>query len=202
HLVDLDDPGLDFVADLDDILDLGHVVFAELRDVDEAVDVVFELDEGAKAGDLGHSALDEVAHLETGVDFAPGILLKLLHPKADALVGLVDFQDHGLDDFALLHHLAGMVDLAGPAQVGDVDHAIDAILRFHEGPVGGEVADFALDGRTNGVAAFHFVPGVGLELANAEGDLLLFLADRENHGADFLFQRENVAGAGDALRPG
>jgi hypothetical protein len=38
-LVDLDDAGFDLVADLDDVLDLLHVVFAELRDVDEAVDV-------------------------------------------------------------------------------------------------------------------------------------------------------------------
>ena len=30
-LVDLDDAGLDFVADLDDVFDLGDVVLAELR---------------------------------------------------------------------------------------------------------------------------------------------------------------------------
>ena len=45
------------------VLDLVHAVFADLRDVDEAVDVVGELDEGAEAGDLGDLALDEIADL-------------------------------------------------------------------------------------------------------------------------------------------
>ena len=68
HLVHLDDAGFDFVADLEHVLDLGHVVFAELADVHEAVDVVLELHEGAEAGDLRDLALDEVADLEAVVD--------------------------------------------------------------------------------------------------------------------------------------
>jgi hypothetical protein len=73
-LVHLDDAGFDLVADLDDVLDLLHVVLAELRDVDEAVDVAIEADEGAEGGDLGDGALDEVADLEAAVDEAPWIV--------------------------------------------------------------------------------------------------------------------------------
>ena len=38
-----------------------------------------------------------------------------------------------------------MIDLAGPAQIGDVDHSVDAILEFHERAVSGHVANLALD---------------------------------------------------------
>ncbi len=50
--VDLDDARFDFLADLEHVLDLVDVIFAELRDVDEAVDVVLQLHERAEAGEL------------------------------------------------------------------------------------------------------------------------------------------------------
>ncbi len=56
-LVDLDDAGLDFLADLEGVLDLLHVIFADLRDVDEAVDLVSELHEGAEVGEFSRSCL-------------------------------------------------------------------------------------------------------------------------------------------------
>ena len=46
-----------------------------------------------------------------------------------------------LDLVTLLEHFARMIDLARPAHVGDVDHAVDAFLEFDEGAVGGHVAD-------------------------------------------------------------
>jgi len=68
HFVDLDDPGGDFVADLDDVLDLGDVILAELADMDQAVDVALKFHERAEAGDLRDRALDQIAHFETTVD--------------------------------------------------------------------------------------------------------------------------------------
>ena len=105
-LVDLDDAGFDIVADLEDVLHALHVLFAELRDVHEAIDVVLEADEGTEARDLRDRALDQIAHLEAGVDVGPWIVLELLDAQADALVRLVDVDDDGFDFLALLEDLA------------------------------------------------------------------------------------------------
>ena len=200
--VDLDDAGGDVLADLEDVLDLVHAVLGDLRDVDEAVDVLGQPDEGAEAGELGDLAGDEVAHLEVLVDLGPGILGELLDAEADALVGLVHLEDDRLDDVALLEHLGGVVDLARPAHVGHVDHAIEAFLQLEERAVGGEVADGALDLGSGRVLLVGDVPRVGLELADAEGDLLLLAVDAEHDGLDLLALLEDVGGLGDALGPG
>ena len=67
-LVDLDDARVDFLADLEHVLDLVHAFLADLRDVHQAVDVVLQADERAEAGQLGDLAGDEVADLEAGID--------------------------------------------------------------------------------------------------------------------------------------
>ena len=77
--------------------------------------------------------------------FLPRIVVELFDAEADALVGLVDLEDHGLDFVALLEHFGRVIDLARPGDVGDVDHAVDAFLQFDEGAVAGEVANLALD---------------------------------------------------------
>ena len=43
--VHLDDAGFDFLTDLEHIFDFSDVIFAQLRDVHEAVDVVLQLHE-------------------------------------------------------------------------------------------------------------------------------------------------------------
>ncbi len=200
-LIDLDDAGFHFLADLEGVLDFFDTLFADLRDVDEAVDVVLELHEGTKVGDFRDGALDEIADLEATVDFLPGIVLELFDAEADALVDLVDVDDDGFEFVALFEGFARVVDLAGPGKVGHVNHAVDAFFQFHKRAVGGHVADGALDLLADHVADFDLVPWVRLELADAEGDLLLVFVDAEDHRFDFLAEREHVERTGDALGP-
>jgi hypothetical protein len=119
------------------------VIFAQLRDVDEAIDVVLQLHEGAEARQLGHLAGDEIADLVFLVDVLPRIVAQLFDAEADSLVGLVDVDHFGFDFVVLFEDLHRVIDLAGPAQVGDVDHAVDPVFQFHERAVGGHVADLA-----------------------------------------------------------
>ena len=51
-LVDLDNPRLDFLTDLEGILDLFHAILADLRNVDEAVNVVLQLNKRPEICDL------------------------------------------------------------------------------------------------------------------------------------------------------
>ena len=73
HLVHLDDASLDFVAHLDDVLHALHVLLGKLGDVDEAVDVAVQVDEGTEGSNLGNLTGNEIAHLEAVVDALPGV---------------------------------------------------------------------------------------------------------------------------------
>ena len=181
-----------------------HIVDAllvELGDVHEALDPLRQLHEGAEVGNLGDGSLDEVADLEFGLDLLPGIGLELLHAQADALVGLVDVDDDSVHLVALLEDFARVVDLLGPAEVGDVHHAVDALLQLHEGAVGGHVADLSADLLADHVALLDLVPRIRLKLADTEGDLLILLVDAEYDGLDFLSEGEDVGRTADALGP-
>ena len=125
----------------------------------------------------------------------------MLERERNALVGLVDLEHFRLDIVALLQHFGRMVDLLRPRQVGDVDHAIDAFFELNKRAVSGEVADLALDAGAGRVLARDDFPRIGIELADAEGNLLVFLADAEHNGFDFLALREDVGGTRDALGP-
>ncbi len=201
-LVDLDDAGLDFLADLEDILDLLDTILADLRDVDESVDGSGELDESAEVGDLGDGSLDEISDLELALDLLPRIGLELFDAQTDALVGLVDIDDDCIHLVALLEDFARVIDLLVPAEIGDVHHAVDSFLELHEGAVGGHVADLAANLLADDVALLDLIPRIRLELTDAEGDLLILLVDAENHSLDVLTKGEDVGRTGDTLGPG
>src|SRR6266571_3264682 len=190
-LVDLDDARGDFLAHLEDVLDFLDAIFADLRDVDQAIDVMLQANESAEAGQLGDLAGNEVADLVKLVDVAPRVLGELFDSDRDALVGFVDFQHDGFDLLALFQHFGGMVDLARPGDVRDVDHTIQAFLQFDERAIAGEIADAAFDAGSGRIFLEGLVPWVGLELADAEGNLLLFTVDAQHDGLDLLIGLEN-----------
>src|SRR5664280_288981 len=82
RLVDLDDLDRDRVAATHDVVDLvDPLAAAELGDVDQSVDALLELDEGAEVGRLDHLAGDDVADLDVLAhrDDALGDRLACLH---------------------------------------------------------------------------------------------------------------------------
>ena len=117
----------------------------QLGDVHQALDAVAEVHEGAEIGQAGDLAGDDVAHMVALEEDLPDVGLHLLHAEAHALVQGIQAQDLGGDCVALLHDLAGVLDLLGPAEVGDVDQAVDALFQFDEGAELGDVAHGAGD---------------------------------------------------------
>ena len=64
-----------------------RLVQLRLRDVDEAVDAIFDLDEGAEVGEVANAALDDGSDGILARERLPRILSKLLHAERDAAVG-------------------------------------------------------------------------------------------------------------------
>ena len=167
----------------------------------QAIHAILEFNESAEGGDLGDLALDDLADVVGGGDGSPRIGLGLLEAEADALVGGIDLEDDGLDGLALLQHFGGVVDLARPGHIRDVDHAVDALFHLDEGAVGGEVADLAGDARAHRVAILDGVPRIGLGLADAQGDLLVGRIDVEDHHVHLVADVKHIGGAGNTLGP-
>lgn len=74
------------MADFEDVFDFIDVGFADLADMDEAVDIVFEFNEGAERGDFGDFSCDDVADFKVVADLGPGVFVELFHAEGDALL--------------------------------------------------------------------------------------------------------------------
>src|SRR5690606_8348719 len=121
--------GLDRVTDLQV---LAGVVDADIGDVARghvAFHAVAQVDDRTLGVDFLHRAAHLRAARMVGQELPVRILLELLDPQRDALALRVDRQHHRLEGLALLevagHVLAGGV----PADVGQVDQAVDSTLQ-------------------------------------------------------------------------
>ncbi len=95
-----------------------------------------------------------------------------------------------------------MRDLLGPAHVGHVQEAIDALFNLHERAVGGQVAHAALDHSTHGVVIIDHVPRVALRLLHAQRNFHLLVVDFQHNDFNFIANRNQFAGVVDAFGPG
>ena len=67
-----------------------------------------------------------------------------------------------------------MLDLF-PAEVGNVDETVHAVLEFDEGPEVGQVSHRSLHFGTDRIFPFDVIPWVGLYLFHSQGDSLSLL---------------------------
>jgi hypothetical protein len=109
-------------------------------------------DEDAEVGDVADLAHDDGADGVLLLQQRPGVGLDLLHAEADLLGSGVDAEHDALDHVALVDDLVGVLDALGPAHLGDVDQALDALLELDERAVVDEADDAALDALVDGVA--------------------------------------------------
>ncbi len=143
RLVDLEDHGLDGLADGDDLRGMPDVAGpGHLGDVHQALDARLQLHEGAVVGDRDDLALHPGADRVPLGHLLPGVRLQLLHAEADALALPVDVEDLDLDLAADADHLGRVRDPA-VRHVGDVQQAVDA-AQVDERPEVGDVLDHAL----------------------------------------------------------
>src|SRR5439155_1528301 len=197
-LVNLDDPRRDILADLEHVLDLVHALLTHLRDVHKAVDVVLQADKRAEDGELGDLAGDQVAHLVILVNVCPRVFRELLDADRNALVALVDFQHHSFSFVAFLEDLGGVIDLAGPGNIRDVDHAVQTFLQFDERAITGKVANLAFNPGARRIFLQGLVPGIGFQLAHAQRNLLLVAIDAQHDDFNILSDLEDFGGMPDA----
>ena len=142
---------------------------AHVRDVDQAVDALGDLDEGAELRQVADLALDDRALGVGVVELLPGVALGLAQRQADAPLIHVELGDDRLHLVADLEDLGRVDDLLGPRHLADVDQPFDALLDLDEGAVVDQRHDAATHPRADRVLLVDQRPRV-VALRRVEGE--------------------------------
>src|SRR5882762_14843 len=185
--VDVQDQDIHLIALLHDF---GRMLDAlgprHVGDVNQPVDPRLDFDERAERGEVADLAAQARAHRIPLGQRHPRILLRLLHAERDLLLGLVDLEHHRFDRFADRHELGRMPHVARPAHLGDVDESLDAGLELDERAVIRDRHDLALHACADGILGGDVLPGVSLQLLQAERDALALPVDVEDLHLELL----------------
>src|SRR5262249_50610170 len=190
----------DLVALLHDLGGVGHLLDpAHVADVQQAVDALLDLDEGAVVGEVADDAGDHrVGRVALG-DLVPGVGHDLLHAQGDLLLVLVDVEHLDLDHVAGRDQLRRVRDAPRPRHLADVHQALDPWPELDKGAVGHDVRDFALVPRADGVVLGGVGPGAGGLLLEPQGDPLLLLVHANDEHLDLLVELDHLARLADAV---
>src|SRR5467141_100661 len=134
---------------------------AQVADVDQAVDTVFDLDERAEVGEVAHASFDLRSNREFLVQAVPGIGGKLAHAQRNAALGRIHVEHHALHLVADIDQFRGMLHALRPGHLADVHQAFDALLELHERAIVGHADHAAADVRSHRVTLFGIEPGIG-----------------------------------------
>src|SRR6266566_6448146 len=103
--------------------------------MDQTVNAVFNLDEGAKVGQVSHTSMHPSAYLITFVQSLSRVLLDLLHTQANAAGLRINIQHFDFNRVPGVYDLAGMLDALGPAHFGNVNQAFHARFKFDKSAI-------------------------------------------------------------------
>src|SRR5688572_24277886 len=197
--VDAEHHRLDHVALLQHLRRVLHALAPRhVGDVNQAVDVLFDLDERAELGEVAHLALDARTHRVLLGELVPRVALDLLEAQRDAPCRRIHAEHHRVDVVADVEDLRRVLDALAPRHLGDVDEPLDARFELDEGAVVGEADHLTAHARADRVAVLHRGPRILHELLVAERDALgggVVLEDDDVHFVVDLEELRRVADA-------
>ena len=196
-LIDAGDDAFDLFVLANDFARMSDLTNpAHVGNVEQTVDALFELDEGAVVGEVADGALDLRANGILLFDVLPRIVHGLLETEGDFLLILVDAKDDDVDFIAVVEHLIRMRDALGPAHFANVNETFDAFFKLDKRAVGHDVDDRAVNARSNGILLFDVDPRRIGQLLEAEGDLFLLVIDVQDDDFDLLIKGDDFARIG------
>ena len=191
--------GVAYVVGSNGGLDL---LFADLRDVNQTFDTLFELYEYTEVSDVGDGTVDFSTYSVTLADALPWIFLNLLDAKGETLALLVDIKNNRLYHIALLVNFRGVLDTLGPGDVGDVNETVDFVIDTDEETEIGDVLDLTFNDGSHGVLIADNFPGILRNLLHTERDTTVVGLDVEYNGLDLFAHGDNLGGVTDLSSPG
>src|SRR5271168_907047 len=208
--VELDDAGIDLLADREALGTLIAAVAREFRALDECGEVsARELDFDAAVLDLEHFAGHDRALTHLALARVLAHLLgreriagELLDAERDALLLDIDIEHHGAYSVALLELVDHLLARTRPVEVREMHHAVDVAVEADEQAEFGLVLDLALDRRADRMFLREGFPRILQGLLQAERDAALGGIDLEHLNLDLLAGRDDLAGMDVLLGPG
>src|SRR5271165_1898176 len=148
---------------------------AQVADVHEPVDPVFDLDKGAELGQIANPAFDRRTYRIFIVQRIPGIGRELPHAQRNPAFGRVHAQHHAIHLVANVDQLRRMLHPFRPSHFADVHQSFDPLLQFDKGAVIGDADHASVDVRAHGIAMLRIQPRIRRELLKAQRYALLVL---------------------------
>src|SRR5215472_1820419 len=139
-----------------------------IRNMDQPVNSIFNLNEGAEVSQISHPAMHSGAYLIAVAQGVPGVLLHLFHAEADAPSLWIDAQHLYVDQIAGVYDLARVLDPFRPAHFGDMDQAFNTRLEFHEGTIIRNAGNAAVNACMQWEPLFHTFPWIRKQLLVSE----------------------------------
>ena len=168
----------------------------EVRDVNQAVNALFNTDKYTKIGDIFNLALDNGANGIGLFHHIPGIGQQLFHAQGNPL-GFGFHLEHLHFDFITDRDKFGrMLGFLRPAHFRDMHQSFHALFQLDENTVVGDGDDLALDLGTGRVFFGNQFPWIGLQLFDTKGNAVRILVIFENFDLDFLADGIQLGGMG------
>ena len=160
--------------------------------MDKTFDALFDLNECAVGHDVDDSAFDGGTDRVLGFDFVPRILGLLLETEGDALLVVVDVEDHHFDFLSEFEHFVRMGD-ASPGHIGDVEETVNTAEVDERTEVGDVFHDAFAD-----LVDFHIFKQLGAAIlagcfekfAAGNNDVSAVLIDLED--LEFVFLADEI----------
>src|SRR5580700_1355546 len=207
--IELDDAGVDLLADGKAVRTLLGTVTRQLRTLDEGgVLGADDLHVDAAFLHVDHLTGDDGTLLElagsAGIgrgSRATASAAQLLDAERDALLLDVDVEHLRLDLVALLVLLNDLFARPFPVEIGQVHHAVDVTVEAEEQAEFGLVLDLALDLGAGRIFLQEHLPGIAHGLLEAKRNAALDRIDLEHLHLDLLRRRNDLAGMHVLLGP-
>ena len=171
---------------------------AQIADVDQAVDTIFDLDERAEVGQVSYPAFDRRAHRIFLMQSVPRISCKLPHAQRNPALLRVHVQHYAIDVVADIHQLRRMLHAFGPRHFADVHQSFDALLQFDKRAVISDADHASTNVCAHGITMFRIQPRIGRELLEAQRNALLVLVELQHLHLDLIAYVDQVAGMSEA----
>src|SRR2546428_3518428 len=137
--------------------------------MNEAINAVFDLNEGAKVSQVSHSAVDTAANLISIVKSLPRVPLHLPHAEANPAALGVNPQHLDVNNISGADDLARMLHALGPTHLGYVNQTFDAGFEFNERAIVGNAGHPAVESRVWRKAFFNALPRIREQLLIPQG---------------------------------
>ena len=160
--------------------------------VAEAFDSLGDLDKCAECGDPQDFPVHHVANVMAREERFPDIGLQLLHAQGQTALVRFDGKHNRLHAIAFFQNFRRMFHTLGPAQIADVNQAVDAVFDLDEGSEVSEVANASFDGHADRELLMQRIPRVCCQLAHSQRNAALHRIHVEHHALYMIANVDHV----------